>query len=245
MKKNIFLYTLAAFNLLLVACKSNSDSFSLGVKFNTSLYIAKTKIVDSKGRFMYYKIVKPFSSNEKLDVLDEYGFRKGYQLPRKEIHEKGELHRAVHLYVFNKNGSSLLLQKRSANVDHYPNKYSISVVGHVNAGESSYQAARRELKEELNLKIKTLMALNFMFSFRQDATLAHNYIDRQFNDVYTFFIDYIEPKNIKFDKHDVAKVKWVLFEDFKKMVEDKDSELAPVYSKSCKDLVYFLENKNN
>ena len=91
--------------------------------------------------------------SDSIDVLDDCGLRKGYTLSRKEVHEQGAIHRAVHLYIFDQKGVSLLLQKRSPNVEHYPNKYSISVVGHVNAGEYSYAAVQRELMEELGMQL--------------------------------------------------------------------------------------------
>ncbi|TDG93974.1 NUDIX hydrolase [Cardinium endosymbiont of Culicoides punctatus] len=182
--------------------------------------------------------------NGHIDVLNEQGLRKGYTLPRKEVHEKGEIHRAVHLYLFDKKGSNLLLQKRTATVDHYPNKYSISVVGHVNAGEYSHMAVKRELKEELGIDADQL-DIAFLFSFRQDATLSPTYIDRQINDLYICYMD--QEKDIKFNKKDVKTIEWVPFEKFQSMVEDASigqGDLAPVYAHSCKNLIYFLAHKH-
>jgi hypothetical protein len=66
------------------------------------------------------------SDNERdlIDVLDEYGIRTGEILPRKEIHELGKVHRAVHLYLLSES-NELLLQRRSYNTDHYPGMLSI------------------------------------------------------------------------------------------------------------------------
>ncbi|MCG8340009.1 MAG: NUDIX domain-containing protein [Cytophagales bacterium] len=83
-------------------------------------------------------------SNNKIDVLDDYGNRTGKVLSRKEVHELGKVHRAVHLYLFDKS-NQLLLQRRSHNTDHYPGMFSISVTGHVDAGESSSETVQREL----------------------------------------------------------------------------------------------------
>ncbi len=95
---------------------------------------------------------KEFSTINKplMDVLDEDGLRTGEALPREAIHRLGKIHRAVHLYLFDTQGN-ILLQKRSNNVDHYPNMFSISLTGHVDAGESSSFALYREIKEELTL----------------------------------------------------------------------------------------------
>lgn len=175
-----------------------------------------------------------------IDVLNERGLRKGYALPKKEVHERGEIHRAVHLYLFDQAGENLLLQKRAATVDHYPNRCSISVVGHVDAGECSHMAVKRELKEELGIDSDGLDLL-FLFSFRQDATLSPTYVDRQINDLYVCYVDRDQP--IHLDQNDVAAIQWVSFAQFQKMVAEASrgrGTLSPVYADACRDLIYFL-----
>ncbi|MCA9055090.1 MAG: NUDIX domain-containing protein [Planctomycetaceae bacterium] len=72
------------------------------------------------------------------------------QAPRGEVHARGWLHRAVHIWVFNSAGD-LLLHRRSATKDEYPLCYTSSASGHLNAGEDYGPAAERELAEELGL----------------------------------------------------------------------------------------------
>ncbi len=123
------------------------------------------------------------TNNEPLiDVLDENGIRTGEVLSRKKIHEMGKYHRAVHLYLLDQS-KQLLLQKRSNHVDHCPGMFSISLTGHVDAGESSYTALKREIYEGLGFCSKEL-EIEFFFSFKQSITINPFYIDRQFNDVY-------------------------------------------------------------
>jgi isopentenyl-diphosphate Delta-isomerase len=98
-----------------------------------------------------------------IDALDEQGYPTGEVLSRKEIHRLGKLHRAIHLYLFDQS-NNLLLQKRSAQVDHYPNMFSISVTGHVDAGENSWEAVVRELQEELGLDPKKGTDRVFIFT---------------------------------------------------------------------------------
>lgn len=73
-----------------------------------------------------------------------------YQEMRTEIHRLGLLHRAVHVFVFNREGQ-VFLQKRSMRKDTAPGKWVSSCSGHVDAGESYEVAAIRELGEELGL----------------------------------------------------------------------------------------------
>jgi len=93
-----------------------------------------------------------------IDVLTTSGLRTGELLPRSEIHRLGKYHRAVHLYVFNSK-NEVLLQRRSLSVDHFLGLYSISVTGHVNAGEFSANAVRRE---ELGINSAELR-IDFLF----------------------------------------------------------------------------------
>ena len=117
-------------------------------------------------------------SKEKIDVLNDNGLRTGEVLPREEIHRLGKPHRAVHLYLLDLKGR-LLMQQRSNQVDHYPGMLSMSLTGHVEAGESSSTALNREIEEELQLE-PFRMRLHFLFSYRHDETLSPTYIDRQF-----------------------------------------------------------------
>ncbi|MBM3889505.1 MAG: NUDIX domain-containing protein [Verrucomicrobia bacterium] len=70
---------------------------------------------------------------------------------RGEIHQRGLMHRAVHIFVFNPDGE-LYLQKRSQTKDTFPGCYDSSASGHLDAGESYDACARRELREELGLE---------------------------------------------------------------------------------------------
>jgi isopentenyldiphosphate isomerase len=176
-----------------------------------------------------------------IDVLDEFGIRTGESLTREQIHKFGKVHRAVHLYLFDETTQNLLLQRRSQNVDHYPNMFSISLTGHIDAGEYSMQALKREIKEELNLDTSN-MKLEFLFSFRQDAIISPTYIDKQFNDVYACWHKF-KLDNILFDAKDISQLKLVSFDEFKLMVESEKSELAPVYKRECADVVHFLRSK--
>lgn len=91
----------------------------------------------------------PQRDDEQLDVVDENNAVTG-QDTRKNIHDQNLKHRAVHLFVFTKK-RCLVLQKRSYLKDRHPGVWDSSAAGHVDAGESYEDAARRELKEELGL----------------------------------------------------------------------------------------------
>jgi len=60
--------------------------------------------------------------------------------------------RSIHILLFNKKGE-IMICKRPVNKKTYPNLITSSAGGHVEQGETYKIAAKRELREELNIKI--------------------------------------------------------------------------------------------
>ncbi len=87
--------------------------------------------------------------DEIFDVVDEQD-NVLRQATRKEVHDNGLIHRAVHVLVFNKK-HDCLLQQRSLLKDRHPGVWDSSAAGHLDAGEDYDTAARRELEEELGI----------------------------------------------------------------------------------------------
>lgn len=92
----------------------------------------------------------PQKSDEVFDVVDVHDQVTG-QATRGEVHAKKWLHRAIHVFVFNKRGD-LLLQQRSMFKDVHPGLWDSSVSGHLDAGEDYQVAAVRELGEEMGIQ---------------------------------------------------------------------------------------------
>lgn len=86
---------------------------------------------------------------ERFPIVDENDHLLG-EAPRSEVHGNNLRHRAVHLFIFNRQGE-LFLQKRSRWKDRHPLLWDSSAAGHVEAGEEYDETAARELKEELGM----------------------------------------------------------------------------------------------
>ena len=95
----------------------------------------------------------PQRSEELFDVVDANDEVTG-TASRGEVHAQDLLHRAVHVFVFNKRGD-LLLQKRSLLKDRHPGVWDSSVSGHLDSGESYESAAVRELSEEMGISAES------------------------------------------------------------------------------------------
>ena len=83
--------------------------------------------------------------NERDEVVD--------RKPRREVHARGLLHRAVHVLVFNARGE-VFLQKRSMSKDTSPGLWDSSASGHLDSGEDYDYCAVRELREEIGLMVE-------------------------------------------------------------------------------------------
>jgi 16S rRNA (adenine1518-N6/adenine1519-N6)-dimethyltransferase len=94
------------------------------------------------------------SGSEMFDVVDESD-RVLRAEPREVVHVNNLLHRAVHMLLFNSQGE-LALQKRSIWKDRNPGRWDSSAAGHLDSGEGYYEAARRELREELGVEAPDL-----------------------------------------------------------------------------------------
>jgi 16S rRNA (adenine1518-N6/adenine1519-N6)-dimethyltransferase len=96
---------------------------------------------------------KAQKGDEVFDVVDENDVPTG-TASRAEVHTENLIHRAVHVFVLNRNGD-LWLQKRSRLKDMNPELWDSSVSGHLDAGEDYLEAAVRELGEEIGITVGT------------------------------------------------------------------------------------------
>ncbi len=91
------------------------------------------------------------NSKEIFPIVDPSGQVIG-KATRGECHGGSMLlHPVVHLHVFDRNGN-LYLQKRPDWKDIQPGKWDTAVGGHVDFGETTEEALKREAREELGLQ---------------------------------------------------------------------------------------------
>lgn len=159
---------------------------------------------------------------EKFDVLNELGEFTGEFATREECHEKGLWHRAVYAFIIDEN-LNILLQKRSPKKKLWPNKWDVTLGGHVNASEFGRQALIRECKEELGLEIndddiKYIVSTTSVYN-------KNNYINNHYDECYLITKN-INIEDLKLQKEEVSDVKFFSKEDLLKRINNNYDELT-------------------
>ncbi len=176
---------------------------------------------------------------EYVDVLDENGNTVGQIKQRSRVHWDGDWHRVVHVWIENGRGG-LLIQKRGAQKQTYPDKWDVSCAGHVLSGHSSRDSAIREAQEELGLILSPL-ELRSVGTVRASHSDGFRH-DNEIVDIYVVQRD-VSPKQCVLQADEVAEVRLVEVSELEKQVARKDPELVPHRDEYAK-LFAFLRQRN-
>ena len=152
-----------------------------------------------------------------FDIVNEQDQVIG-KAPRSVIHQKGHLHRAAHMLIYNQQGQ-ILLQLRSSTKDRHPNKWDSSASGHVDTGEDYLTAAKRETEEELGLSpVPTLIEMAYI-------TVAPE-TDQEFIKLY------IGSSNGPFSPcpNEIQKIEWFSPEQIIHLIENEKESCAPAFA---------------
>jgi isopentenyldiphosphate isomerase len=150
---------------------------------------------------------KALQMTELIDVLTPEGDPTGVRKPKSEIHLRGHWHRAANVWIVATDGR-ILLQRRSPRKENNPAVWDVSAAGHLSAGETSIDAAIREVQEELGLRLRA-EELRFMTTLRESCVLNRGtYIDNEFHDIFIVRRD-VDLASLTLDPEEVAEVKWV------------------------------------
>lgn len=163
---------------------------------------------------------------ELLDIWDASGKPTGQVLEKSIAHQKGLFHPTVHVWFYTST-PSLLLQKRGANKETFPNLWDVSVAGHVSSGESILDGALREIKEEIGLQLKSddLLLIDVRKNINQ---FSNGIIDCEFQHV---FLSELKTgvKDLVIQKEEVDDVRLFSFEEMEICMQQKhpDFKIVP------------------
>ena len=112
---------------------------------------------------------------EKVILVDSHDRPLGL-MPKMEAHRRGLLHRAFSVFVFNSKGQ-LLLQQRAAGKYHSPGLWTNTVCSHQRNGETSVDAGRRRLREEMGFTTELREIFSFVYRAEFDNGLTEHEFD--------------------------------------------------------------------
>jgi len=114
----------------------------------------------------------------KVILVDENDVETGL-MGKTEAHEKGLLHRAVSVFIVNSDGE-WLLQCRALNKYHSAGLWTNTCCSHPLPGESSVDAAKRRLFEEMGLTCDLVPLFNFTYRELLENGLIEHELDYVF-----------------------------------------------------------------
>lgn len=136
-------------------------------------------------------------------------------MPKMEAHEKAVLHRAFSVFVFNDKGE-LMLQQRAANKYHSPLLWTNTCCSHQRDGETSLEAGKRRLQEEMGFVCDLKEIFWFIYKAPFDNGLTEHELDHVMIGTYNG-----EP-NI--NREEVESYKWMTLEAVKQDIEERPEE---------------------
>ena len=116
--------------------------------------------------------------NDQVVLVNENDDQIGL-MQKLEVHQKGMLHRAFSVFIFNSNGE-LLLQKRAFGKYHSEGLWSNTCCSHPLPDENTSDAALRRLREEMGISA----SLNFLYSFIYNAELDNGLTEHELDHIF-------------------------------------------------------------
>lgn len=180
------------------------------------------------------------SYNDELLILVDNNDREIGFLEKDKCHKgEGILHRAFSIFLINSN-NELLLQKRSPNKLLWGNYWSNSVCSHPRKGESIEFAAKRRLKDELNVEIEN--NLHFIFKFQYSAKFENIGSERELCSVFVAKYD----GTIHPNQQEIADIKYLPLSSINNELEHNSSQFTPWFKieweRISKEFLPFINN---
>ena len=180
-------------------------------------------------KFLLYKFAKK-NKLEEVVLVNENDDVLGYE-EKITAHQKGLLHRAISVLVFNKK-NELLIQQRAACKYHWANVWANSCCSHPRKNESYLDAAERRVQEELGINVSLEEKFKFIYK-AYDA--ASGLIEHELDAV--FFGNF--EGSIPFNTNEVQAVEWKTIED----INEEIRQTPEKYAFWFKEILKQLENK--
>lgn len=137
-----------------------------------------------------------------------------------EAHDarNGKLHRAISIFVFNKDGKTML-QQRTEEKYHSKGNWSNTCCSHPMPGEKVMSAAHRRLTEEMGFDCRMWEA----FDFPYEADVGNNLREREYDHVIFGRYD----KDPEPNEEEVKDWKWISIPELERGIRDNPGSYTP------------------
>ncbi|WP_313531849.1 isopentenyl-diphosphate Delta-isomerase [Sphingobacterium multivorum] len=156
-----------------------------------------------------------------------------------EAHEKGLLHRAFSVFLFN-DQDELLLQQRALSKYHCGGLWTNSCCSHQRLAETNVEAAKRRLMEELGI---TAMDLQDTFSFVYKAKFDNGLTEHEFD--YVLFGKFNGTP--EFNEEEVAETKYLNRQEIQDAIQQAPQQFTPwfklIYERAFDTYFSIYKNK--
>lgn len=146
---------------------------------------------------------------EKVILVNEQDIALG-TMEKLETHEKGLLHRAFSIFIFNSN-KELLLQRRALTKYHSAGLWTNTCCSHPRPEEEAINAAHRRLKEEMGFDTELNFKVKFLYKTPFENGLTEHELD------YIFVGHYNLQPTINHDE--VDSFKWMSIDQIKQEIK--------------------------
>ena len=150
------------------------------------------------------------------------------QTAKEQAHlDKGQLHRAISVLLFNKKGE-LLIQQRSAHKMLWPDYWANTCCSHPLLNESYQQAAERRLQQEFGIKAKLKFHHKFIYQAQyqdigSEYELCHVFIG-------------ISDQTPQPDKQEISDWRYINLKDLKKDIKTNPEKYTPWFKSELKTI---------
>jgi len=142
-----------------------------------------------------------------------------------EAHQKGLLHRAFSIFLFNTKGE-LLLQQRAYGKYHSEGLWSNTCCSHPFPNEATLVGAKRRLFEEMGIH----SPLHFLYSFRYEAAVDNGLIEHELDHIFWAVSD----EKPKIDPLEVLDYKYISAQDLREDMKNNPGRYTEWF-KICLD----------
>ena len=134
-----------------------------------------------------------------------------------EVHQKGLLHRAFSVFIFNDKGE-MLLQRRALTKYHSAGLWTNTCCSHPQPNEDTLAAANRRLQEEMGMSANLTHKASFIYKTPFDNSLTEHEFDH-------VFIGYSNTNPV-INIEEVDSFKWMSIDAIKVAIKNKPDEFT-------------------